>query len=112
MRQNLPKLGVPIPVARSMGVLGSFALMAAFHMYALEPIMSRTGLHRVGVFFCLNGVATVAEALVWGHRKHWLKTVMAWLFEIAVASWTAEAARIPNGLSKIPWREMCDAPHF
>jgi hypothetical protein len=83
--------------------------MAAFHVYALSPIIDTAGLQRIGMFFCLNGIATVAEALVWGHRKHWLKTALAWAFEVTVASWAAEASSIPNGLSRIPWRELCDA---
>jgi hypothetical protein len=86
--------------------------MGVFHMYALAPIMSNKGLQRVGVFFFMNGLGTVAEAIVWGHRKHWLKATLAWIFGVLVSSWTAEAARIPNGLSKITWREVCDAPHY
>jgi hypothetical protein len=86
--------------------------MAIFHIYALAPIMSTTGLQRVGWFFILNGLATVAEAIIWGPKKHWLRTLLAWTFELVVSSWTAETAGIPNGLSKIPWREMCDAPHY
>jgi hypothetical protein len=78
-------------------------------MYGLAPIMDATGLLRIGIFFFLNGVATVIEAMIWGQRKHWLRTVLAWVFEITIASWTAEAARIPNGLSRIPWRELCDS---
>lgn len=81
-------------------------------MYALAPIMSNAGLQRIGLFFVLNGFGTVGEAMVWGHKRHWLKTLLAWIFELSVASWTAEAARIPNGLSKIPWREVCDAPYY
>jgi hypothetical protein len=57
-------------IARSLGVLGAFGLMAAFHMYALSPILNREGLTRIGVFFMLNGVATVSEAAIWGHKKH------------------------------------------
>ena len=84
-------------------------MMAIFHVYALSPIMGTAGLQRIGMFFFLNGLATVAEALVWGHRRHWVKTVLAWAFQVVTASWTAEAARIPNGLSRIPWRELCNA---
>ncbi|KAI9734106.1 MAG: hypothetical protein M1818_007044 [Claussenomyces sp. TS43310] len=112
LRSTLPRFGVPIPIARSFGVVGAFTLMATFHTYALAPIMSKTGLQRIGAFFIVNGIATVAEAMIWGRKKHWLKTLMAWAFEITLASWTAETARIPNGLSKINWREMCDAPHY
>jgi hypothetical protein len=100
---------VPIPIARSLGVLGAFGLMAIFHVYALSPTMDTAGLQRIGMFFFLNGIATTSEALVWGQRKHWLKAVLAWVFEITLASWTAEAARIPNGLSRIHWKELCDA---
>lgn len=83
--------------------------MAIFHMFALQPILSKTALIRVGVFFFLNGVATVSEAAVWGKKKHWLKTVVAWIFETSMASWTANGMEFPNGLSKIPWREVCNA---
>jgi hypothetical protein len=86
--------------------------MAIFHTYALEPIMSTTGLQRVGWFFILNGLATPAEAIIWGRKKHWLRTLLAWTFELAVSSWTAETAGIPNGLSKICWREICDASQY
>ncbi|RDW77332.1 hypothetical protein BP6252_05385 [Coleophoma cylindrospora] len=108
LRYGLPRMGVPIPIARSLGVLGAFTLMAAFHMYALAPMLSQEALNKIGLFFVLNGIATVAEALVWGHRKHWLKTAMAWAFQVVVASWTAEGLNLPNGLSKIPWRELCE----
>lgn len=107
LRYTLPKYGIPIPVARSLGVLGAFALMAIFHIYALAPILPRDSLVRIGLFFFLNGVATVGEAAVWKHKKHWLKTAMAWVFEVGIATWTAQASHIPNGLSKIPWRDMC-----
>lgn len=95
-------------IARSMGVLGAFVLMAVFHMYALAPILDREALYRIGLFFFVNGIATVAEAAVWGKRRHWLKAVLAWVFETAIATWTASGVNFPNGLSKIPWREMCD----
>jgi hypothetical protein len=81
--------------------------MALFHMYALAPILTRSALIRIGMFFFLNGIATVTEAAIWGHKKHWLKTVLAWAFETSISSWTAAGMNIPNGLSKIPWREIC-----
>lgn len=90
-----------------MGVLGAFVLMAIFHIYALAPIMSRDGLRRIGIFFLLNGVGTCTEALIWGKKKHWVKAVLAWGFETALATWTAAGAGIPNGLSHIPWRDVC-----
>jgi hypothetical protein len=101
---------VPVSVARSSGVMGAFILMAIFHMYALWPVMTNEGLQRIGIFFLLNGVGSVTEAMIWGKRRHWLKTLLAWIFETALATWTAEKAGIPNGLSKIPWREMCEGP--
>jgi len=109
LRYGLPKYGVPIAIARSCGVLGAFGLMALFHMFALRPILTNDALVRVGVFFALNGVATVAEAAVWGHRKHVVKTLLAWVFETCLATWTASGMKLPNGLSKIPWESICDA---
>jgi hypothetical protein len=53
--------------------------MAIFHIYALYPILNREALMHIGVFFMLNGVATVGEAAIWGHKRHWLKAAMAWL---------------------------------
>lgn len=96
-------------IARSMGVLGAFTLMAIFHIYALAPILTKESLIRVGFFFFINGVATVCEAAVWGKKRHWLKAVLAWAFETTVATWTASGVNFPNGLSKIPWREICDS---
>ncbi len=97
-------------VARSLGVLGAFTLMALFHMYALYPILDREALFRIGAFFFLNGIATISEAAIWGHKRHWMKAALAWGFETALASWTAAGLNIPNGLSKIRWKELCDAP--
>ena len=107
LRYELPKYGVPVVIARSLGVFGAFGLMAAFHVYALLPILNDEALVRIGAFFFLNGLATVAEAAVWGHKKHWAKTLLAWVFETSVASWTASGMNFPNGLSKIPWRDIC-----
>jgi len=112
LRYGLPKYGIPVVIARSLGVLGAFSLMAIFHMYALYPILNREALIRIGVFFMLNGVATVTEAAIWGHKKHWLKTTLAWIFETILASWAANGLNIPNGLSRIPWKELCDTPRY
>ena len=71
-------------------------------------MISAGGLKRIGMFFVLNGLATIFEEMIWGHKQHWVKAVLAWSFEISVSTWTAEAVKIPNGLSKIPWQEMCD----
>jgi hypothetical protein len=86
--------------------------MAVFHIYALYPILSHEALVRIGVFFFLNGVATVSEAAIWGHKKHWLKTTLAWIFETTLASWAASGMNIPNGLSRILWREICDSTNY
>ncbi|CZS98345.1 uncharacterized protein RAG0_07121 [Rhynchosporium agropyri] len=109
LRHGLPKFGVPVVMARSLSVLGAFNLMAIFHMYALSPILDQQGLLRMGMFFFLNGVATVSEAAIWGHKKHWVKTVLAWTFETIIASWAASGLNIPNGLSQIRWMAVCEA---
>ncbi len=110
VRFGLPKYGVPVVVARSLGVIAAFGLMAIFHIYALAPILPKSSLIRIGLFFLLNGIGTVVEAMLWGKRRHWVKAVLAWTFETMLATWTAQAAHIPNGLSKIPWRDMCGPP--
>lgn len=92
-----------------MGVLGAFLLMAVFHVYALAPILPYEALKRIGLFFIYNGMATVVEAKVWGHKKHWVRAVLAWGFEMGIATWTARGVPIPNGLSKVRWRGVCDA---
>jgi hypothetical protein len=107
LRYSLPKLGVPIPIARSCGVLGAFSLMAVFHVYCLSPLLDSEGLKRIGAFFCLNGIATVFEGMIWGHKRHWVRATLAWFFEVSIATWTAQAASIPNGITKIPWADMC-----
>ncbi|TVY19271.1 putative long-chain-alcohol O-fatty-acyltransferase 7 [Lachnellula arida] len=112
LRYGLPKYGVPVRIARSLGILGAFGLMAIFHAYALTPILSKPEITRICLFFLLNGIATVAEGAVWGKKRHWVKAVLAWIFETAVSSWTAAGMNFPNGLSKIPWRDICNAPRY
>jgi Membrane bound O-acyl transferase family len=107
IRHNLPSWGVPVPIARCFGVLAAFCLMAIFHVAVLIPLLPIDGLLRVGLFFLLNGVGTVVEAAIWGKRKHWLKAMMAWTFEVLLATWTAQTAQIPNGFSQIPWWDIC-----
>jgi hypothetical protein len=82
--------------------------MGVFHIYALSPLLPRDALNRVGLFFLCNGAATVAEALVWGHKKHWLRAALAWIFETVVSTWTVSGIHIPNGLSSIRWTEVCN----
>ena len=110
IRYTLPRYGVPIIVARSLGVLATFGLMAVFHVYALAPILPPSSLLRIGLFFFFNGIGTVVEVMVWGKRRHWVKTGLAWGFETTLASWTAQGAHISNGLNRIPWRNMCGPP--
>lgn len=100
---------MPDAIARPIGVIGAFSLMSIFHMYALQPVLDSEGLRRVGLFFLLNGVGTVIEAMLWGNKKHTVKTVLAWIFEMAVATWTASGMDIPPGLWRIRWHELCDA---
>ncbi len=108
-RKHLPKYGVPVLLARSIGILGAFGFMAAFHIYTLQPILPRNSLYRIGCFFLLNGVGTVSEGALWGRRKHWAKTQFAWMFELALATWTVKALQMPQGLHQIPWTNMCGA---
>ncbi|CAD6445706.1 a59f2995-1bf8-4302-a529-516135086104 [Sclerotinia trifoliorum] len=108
LRQALPKLGVPVPIARSAGVLAAFLLMAAFHVYCLAPMLTEKALFRVGMFFILNGFATVGETVVWGRKESWMKTVLAWMTEMGLAAWTASALGIPRGINGIRWAELCE----
>ena len=111
LRYGLPKYGVPTGVARSLGVLGAFGLMILFHIYAMYPVTDSQGLYRIGMFFFLNGITTVSEAAIWGHKRHWIKAALAWGFQTALATWAAQGLNIPNGLSRIRWKEMCDAKY-
>lgn len=113
LRTHLPRLlgrylGVPsVPLAKAAGIIASFAMMGIFHVYALTPLLHYGGLVRVTIFFLLNGVGTVVEGAIWGRRTHWAKTLLAWLFELMLASWTVEGMRVPKGLNSIQWRDLC-----
>ncbi|KAK2759020.1 hypothetical protein FQN54_003119 [Arachnomyces sp. PD_36] len=104
LRRNF---GVPVQLARGAGVIASFFLMAMFHVYGLWPLLSGPALLRIGAFFVLNGVGTVVEEAIWGRRTHWVKTVLAWTYELAVASWTAEGLDIPEGLAGVDLTALC-----
>ncbi|OBT54683.1 hypothetical protein VE04_07729, partial [Pseudogymnoascus sp. 24MN13] len=59
VRRALSRIGLPIDAARAGGLVAAFALMGAFHVYALSPLIAREGLRRVWWFFVGNGVAVV-----------------------------------------------------
>jgi hypothetical protein len=92
--------------------MGAFTLMAIFHAYALAPILNRQELTRICAFFIFNGLATVSEAALWGKKKHWVKAILAWIFEISISTWTARGLTVPNGLSKIPWKDICTVKSY
>ncbi len=101
------RLGLPLPWARSLGAISVFALMGIFHVVSLSPLLSPVGLQRIMWFFILNGVGTIAEVLVWGRKRNWMRASLAWAFETALASWTAEKCGIPRGFHGIKWGELC-----
>ncbi|KAH0536002.1 hypothetical protein FGG08_007101 [Glutinoglossum americanum] len=85
--------------------------MGAFHVFAMQPLLPVMSLARIGLFFVFNGIATVCEVAIWGHRKSWLRMGMAWLFEIALATWVVETTSIPRGLTQIPWKDILFINH-
>jgi hypothetical protein len=100
-------VGVPRAIARMAGVLASFSFMAVFHMWTLAPLLSLEGVKRMGLFFVINGVLTVMEVAIWGKRRHWLRAVLAWASEVAIASWVAMAVPFAEGLMHLDWRGIC-----
>ena len=108
LRYGLPPRGIPEDFARGIGIIASFALMGFFHVYALAPILPIDAQARICAFFLVNGVGTVIEDAVWGKREHWVKALLAWVFELAVASWTVEGLSVPPGLRNIQWSSLCD----
>ncbi|KAF2013183.1 hypothetical protein BU24DRAFT_493722 [Aaosphaeria arxii CBS 175.79] len=104
----LTKLRAPPWISRPAAVVAAFAFMAAFHMYALEPLLTREGIRRIGWFFVGNGILTVAETGVWGRKRHWVRALMAWIAELSLASWTVAAADLPDGALKANWRGLCE----
>lgn len=83
--------------------------MAAFHIYTLHPWFNNDALFRVGVLFALNGFAVVGEAMVWKGRSSWVKTALAWVFGMSVATWLAGGlgSEFQGGLRGIRWKEVC-----
>ncbi|KAI6249916.1 hypothetical protein HI914_01645 [Erysiphe necator] len=105
LRKVLLKLGLPDKIARSVGMLGAFSLMAIFHMFCVYPVLNSKAVNRIGLFFFINGVATLAEAVMWGKKRHWAKAVLAWTFEIIIATWVASSLDVPSNTLSILWNE-------
>jgi hypothetical protein len=101
-------MGVPVVFARALGIIGSFALMGFFHVFALRPLLPTNALFRICNFFILNGIGIVIEDAVWGRQPHWVKALLAWIFELAVATWAVEGLHVPKGLKNIRWTSICD----
>ncbi|KKZ62999.1 hypothetical protein EMCG_02711 [[Emmonsia] crescens] len=109
IRYSLPeRYGVPVSIARAIGIIASFGLMGFFHVYGLNPLLPFDALARIYAFFLLNGVGAVIEDAIWGRETHWGKTILAWVFELAIASWTVEGLSVPQGLKNVRWASICD----
>jgi hypothetical protein len=114
VRRALSRIGLPIDAARAGGLVAAFALMGAFHVYALSPLIAREGLWRVWWFFVGNGVAVVFETALWGKEstmgrgRRRGRAVLAWAFEIGVAAWVVRGCGVPEGLGGIRWAEVCE----
>ncbi|KAF2468178.1 uncharacterized protein BDR25DRAFT_290844 [Lindgomyces ingoldianus] len=103
----LTALRFPRSFSRAAAVVASFSLMAAFHVYALAPLLSDEGRKRVALFFVGNGVLTVLEVAVWGKRRHWVRAVVAWVVELVLASWVVQAVEVADGVLEADWRGLC-----
>ncbi|KAJ4345235.1 uncharacterized protein N0V89_011364 [Didymosphaeria variabile] len=103
----LTTVGVPRRVARSFAVIASFSLMAVFHAEVMSPLLPPEGKMRIGLFFVLNGVFTVIEVAVWGKKRDWRRALMAWIIELALASWAVQTAQVADGLLHADWRGLC-----
>ncbi|KAK2741775.1 hypothetical protein FQN57_005519 [Myotisia sp. PD_48] len=109
LRRYLPaRYGLPESFAKAIGIIASFSLMGLFHAYALAPLLSFEGVLRISGFFLLNGIGTVIESSVWGKRAHWGKALLAWVFELIIATWTVEGLSVPKGLKNVSWKSVCD----
>ncbi|POS86331.1 hypothetical protein EPUL_002744, partial [Erysiphe pulchra] len=105
LRNGLRKLGLPDGISRSAGVLGAFSLMSVFHMYCMYPILDQKAVNRIGLFFFLNGIATLAETAIWGKKRHWAKATLAWTFQTILATWVASSINLPSNTLTILWNE-------
>ncbi|KAI1946424.1 hypothetical protein LOZ12_005944 [Ophidiomyces ophidiicola] len=109
LRRYLPiRYGIPVSFARGMGIIASFMLMGLFHVYGLAPLLPLDALLRISAFFLLNGIGIVMEEAMWGRQTHWGKTLLAWVFELAIASWTVEGLSVPRGLRNLSWANICN----
>ncbi|KAL5347010.1 hypothetical protein ACLOAV_008153 [Pseudogymnoascus australis] len=114
VRRALSRVGLPIEAARAGGLVAAFALMGAFHVYALSPLLGREGLRRVWWFFVGNGVAVVFETGLWGKEskmgrgRRRGRAILAWAFEVGFAAWVVKGCGVPEGLGGIRWLEMCE----
>ncbi|KAJ6261009.1 hypothetical protein Dda_3674 [Drechslerella dactyloides] len=99
----LTGLGTSRSLARGAGVIAAFALMGVFHAYIGWAVM-RDSVYGWGVvvgFFVMNGIATVLESVLWGRRRSWVRAVLAWGFEIALASWAMSGVEFPRELWRV-----------
>jgi hypothetical protein len=103
----LRKIGAAHAIARAAAVVSGFLLMAVFHVYAMEPMLTSEGVWRIGLFFVLNGILTVVEVAVWGKKRHWLRAVMAWAFELSFAAWVVAAIDVSDGVLEADWKDLC-----
>ncbi|KAF3921978.1 hypothetical protein ABW20_dc0104213 [Dactylellina cionopaga] len=110
----LKVIGFPRPLARGLGVVAAFMLMGVFHAYVGWPVMKDVveGWTKVLGFFVMNGVATVFEDGVWGKRKHWVRAILAWGVEIALASWAVSGVEFPYELWLVHDPKFCRAMVF
>lgn len=110
----LKGIGIPKPLARGCGVVAAFTLMGIFHAYVGWSVMRNVaqGWTKVVAFFVMNGVATVFEDLIWGKRKNWVRSLLAWVFEISLASWAVSGVEFPYELWLVHDPRFCHVVVF
>src|SRR5579862_591120 len=89
------------------GVMGGFALMATFHVWAFAPYLRPKGLFRVGLFFMANGLGSVADYGVWKTNSTPLRVVVNWIFELFWAQYTVRECDIPDGILAVDFSKIC-----